>query len=114
VLEPVQRTVGAPAHAVGEGIGNETPLEHRLDDLAERVVNHPVAERRGGAETALRFVDEEAGVGAGAIAPGAKFLLEGEEVLLQAVLKRGDAGVAAFAARGIVPRAEQVGPSANS
>ena len=39
---------GSYAHAVGVGIGDEGVLEHGLDQVAQRVVHHPVAERRGG------------------------------------------------------------------
>jgi hypothetical protein len=54
--------------AVGVAVGNERPLEAGLDDGAQRVVHHPVAEADGADLASLRVIDMEMDVTARALA----------------------------------------------
>ena len=52
-LAGVQGPVGALADPNGVGVVDKAALEGRLDQLAEGVVHHPVAERRSGDQPRL-------------------------------------------------------------
>ncbi len=67
LLRPVERPVGALADPVGVGIGDEAALEERLDDVAQRVVDDPVAERGGGDQSPFGLVDVEGVVATGLV-----------------------------------------------
>ena len=75
-LAAVQRPVAAFSHSIGIGMGYEAALEERLDEIAQRVVDHPVAEGRGRDQPAFGFVDIKTGIGTGMIRKGFKFNLE--------------------------------------
>ncbi len=60
LLGAVQGAVGAFADPVGVRISDEAALEDRLDQVAQGVVDDPVAERGGRDQAALGFVDIKA------------------------------------------------------
>ena len=64
------RPVRALADAVGVAVGDEAALEERLDDVAQRVVDHPIAKGRGADLAPFRLVDGKVHVGAGAVGLG--------------------------------------------
>ncbi len=45
-LAAIQRPMRALADPVGVAVSDEAALESRLDDVAQRMMHHPVAERR--------------------------------------------------------------------
>ena len=47
LLAAIQRAMRALAGPVGVAVVNEAALEHRFDQVAQRVVHYPIAERRG-------------------------------------------------------------------
>ncbi len=69
-LQPVDGPVRALGLAVGVAVGNEQPLEARLDDVAQRVVHHPIAEADGADLAPLRVLDVEVNIVARPIAAG--------------------------------------------
>ena len=76
LLQPVDGPVRAFADPVGVAVGDEARLEQRLDDVAQRMVHHPIAKGRGADLAAFRLVDGKVGVRAGAVGLGAQLGLE--------------------------------------
>ena len=106
----VEGAVRALADAVGVAVGDEAALEDRLDEVAQRVVDDAVAERRGGNQAALGFVDVERDVRAGAVSVREQLFLKLEEVVFQAVLEGRHVRVAALAFGGAAIGEQQVVP----
>jgi hypothetical protein len=113
-LAALERPVCTLAEAVGEGIGRKGPVQDRLDEVAEGVVDHPVPEGRGADQPALGLVDEKAPEGTRLIAGRVELLLEGEEVFFEAVLEGGHVGSPALAGRGLLVRGEEILPGDQS
>ena len=110
LLHTLQGAVRALAEASGVGVSDEGTLEDRLDEVAQGMVHHAVAERCGGDEAALGFVDEEVRVGAWTIRVGAQGVLERQQVFFQTVFKGGHACLVALAAAGALVGEEEVVP----
>ena len=64
------------ADTVGVTVGDELAFEHGFDDVAQRVMDHPIAKRRGADPLAFRLADRQMRVGAGAIRAGLEFILQ--------------------------------------
>jgi hypothetical protein len=58
------------------GVEDEGAFEDGLDDVAERMVDDPVAEGSGGDEALLGFIDSKGPVEAGLVGPGAELVAE--------------------------------------
>ena len=58
------REGGAFAFLAGETAGDKPPLQHRRQNIAQRMMNHTVGKRRGGDDAALRIEDLEEPVAA--------------------------------------------------
>ena len=96
-LAGVQCPVGAFAHPVSVGVVDETALEGRFDDLAERVMDHPIPERGGTDQPPFRFVDGEVDVLTRLIAPGRQFVLQKDEIVFQTKLEGSGRSTTPFA-----------------
>ena len=66
-LGAVERGVRAFANAAGIRVVNEAALEDRLDDVAQCVVDHAIAEGRGRDQARLGIVDAEVEILAGPV-----------------------------------------------
>lgn len=62
ILELIDRLVSPLAKSVGVTVGVKTRFEKRLDDVAKRMVDDAIAERRGADAPALRLVNGEMAV----------------------------------------------------
>lgn len=78
-----------PALAAGEALGQKARLEDRLDDVAQSVVDHPVPEARRLHLPHLGVAHRELPVGAVAVGPGLKLLLQEQQLPLPAVGELG-------------------------
>src|SRR5512135_1179759 len=83
MLEPVHSRMGALAPAAGIGVLDESALEERLDDIAQGVMDHPVAVGRGADQPLLGLVDVERPVGTWAICLLDEFALEPQQLPFQ-------------------------------
>ena len=73
-LQPIDGPVRALALAVGVAVRDEQALEAGLDDVAQRVVHHPVAKADGADLAPLRVLDVEVDVTARPIRSGEQLL----------------------------------------
>ena len=71
--------MGAVADSVGVGVMDEAALEDGLDNIAEGMMNNPVAVGCGGNPARLWIVDFKVKVVAGLIGSGLEFGLELED-----------------------------------
>ena len=100
VAEPLVAGDGpmrALAGAVGVAVVDETALEERLAHGAQRVVDHSVAERRGGDDAVLGVEDFDRLVAPRAVAATRKRALQAQDFLLEVGEEGGDAGLGPFA-----------------
>ena len=67
LLRTVQGAVSTLADAVGVAVEDETSFKERFDQVTERMMDDTITEGCGGDQAALRLVDEETGIGSGAI-----------------------------------------------
>ena len=79
-------------HAVRVAVVDEAALEDRLADLAEGVVYHAVAERRGGDEPVLGVEHLDDRVAPGPVPTRREFPFEAEDLRLQVREEGGHAG----------------------
>ena len=114
LLQPVDRPVRPLADAVGIAVGDEQPLEARLDYVAQRVMHHPVAEGRGADLAPLRLVDVEVDVRPRAVAAAFQVVLQVEQMIREAVLEGRRRPVAALAACRLAVGLQQVLPGADA
>ena len=63
-------------------ICNECLFKNRLDDIANGMVNHPVAEGSSGYQAVFGFIDFECPIGAGEIRSVGKFFLKQKQLSL--------------------------------
>jgi len=88
--EPPKGRVDAFSLAAGVGIINEQAVENRFNQVADGVVDHPVAERGGLHFARLRVFHGESAVRAAPVSAAQEFLLQGEQVVFQGVFKFQD------------------------
>ncbi|WP_300335468.1 hypothetical protein [Accumulibacter sp.] len=88
---PATRFAGALADAIGVAVGDEQALETRLDNASQRVMDDPIAERRGADLASLRFVDAEVDVGSRPVAAVGEVAPERQQSIgkLKAESRRG-------------------------
>jgi len=98
------------ALAVGVGVSDETALEARLNQIAERMVHDAVAKGGGADLASLGFVNIEMRVGARRVIKAQQVRLQFQQAVGQAVLESGDIVGAAFALGGLTVGAQQVRP----
>ena len=79
--------MGTVADAVGVGVMDESALEDGLDDVAEGVMNNPIAVRCGGNPAGLGVIDFKVEIVAGLIGSGLKFGLELEDFCFKVLVK---------------------------
>ena len=91
------RAVRAFADAVGEPVGDEAAREDWRDHAAQRVVNDPVAERRGRHDARLRVAHLDGLVAAGAPCTRLQFALQSQQFALEIGEERRRPGLAPFA-----------------
>src|SRR5205823_1041137 len=75
LLQLIDCAVRALADPVSIAMRDETGLEHRLDDIAQRVMHDAVSKGRGADLAPLRLMDEEVTVRAGPIRLHAQIVL---------------------------------------
>lgn len=109
-LGAVQGAMCALADAIGITIEDETALEDGLDQIAQGVMHDAVAKGRGRDQAALRFMDMETVIGSGTIRMRLQFALQLQEIIFQAVVKRGDVGVSALAFACFLIGEKQIAP----
>ena len=71
-------------------------------------MHHPVAERGGGDEAGLAFVEGEQPISAGLVSAVVQFPLQGQQFAFQIEFEGDRAGAAGFAAPGLSPRLPQI------
>lgn len=115
MLCPVQRAMRALADPIRVRPAGKRALEQRLDLQTQCVVHHTIAERRGGDEARLRFVDAETRVPRRLVAARDEVVAQCRELVAEAVLERRDSLVPTFALRcppvssnQVLPRAQLV------
>jgi hypothetical protein len=113
-LGAVQGAVGTLANAIGVAIRQEGPLKHRLDNVAQGMVDHPVAKRRGADEAALGFVDVKANIRAWAVAALGQLGPERHQIFFEPMFEPRHIGAAPFATAGLAIGEEEVIPGGNS
>lgn len=113
-LHPVERPVRPLSHTVRIGVCNERALEYGLYEVAEGVVDYPVAERRGGDQAPLRLVDKEARVWPWMVGPAEQFFPQFEQVVFETILEGGHIRMAALALRGLAVREKEIVPRAET
>jgi hypothetical protein len=75
--------------ATGAGVVDETCLPDRLDDVAQRVVYHPVTERGGADPARFTLVEGKVAIWTGPVCLGRQFILQLGQFPLQKELERG-------------------------
>ena len=108
----VECFVSALADAVGIRIDDERSLEDGFDDIAQRVVNDAVAERRGGNQAILGIMDVKTVILARLVGFILQFTLKLQQVVFQSVFERGDVRVTALAFAGFAIGEQEVFPGA--
>jgi hypothetical protein len=76
--------------AAGIGVEDKSAAQRRLDKIHHRVMNHAVAERRGGDDARLAFINAEEAV-ARAVLGARELALQREELMFQIEAERGHA-----------------------
>jgi hypothetical protein len=113
-LQPIDRSVGAFTEPVGVAVGNEAALEPGFDDVAQGVVDDPVAKRGGTDQTPLGLMDHEMGIAAWAPASLTQDLLQVEQLVGQPMFKMRGPANPSLAAAGLAPGIDQVVPSSHA
>jgi hypothetical protein len=106
----VEGFVRAFADAVCIRVENERLFEDRLDEIAQGVMNHAVAKRRGGDQPLFGIVDIKTVILPGRVRLCAKFALQFEQVVLQPILELCHIRMPALAPAGFAVGEEQVFP----
>src|SRR5262245_31482058 len=96
LLAAADRGMGPLSGSTGVGIKDERPLEDRLQDVAQRVMDDPVAIRGRADQAGLRLADRERSEGARAIRLAGELLVEGPELSLQVEFETEDVGAKPF------------------
>jgi hypothetical protein len=109
-LGTVQGAVGALANPVGIGVWDEQPLEDRLDQIAQSMVHHPIAEGGGRDQAPLGLVNVEAGILPRLVGKRAQLLLQLDELIFQAIFESRHVGVAALAFTGAPVGQQEIVP----
>src|SRR5262249_44965619 len=81
-----------------EGVADETLLEQRSDDGAQRMMDHAIAERRGGDDALLGVADFYLHIAAGAIGTVPQFAVKADQLAFQVGEEGAGAGFLPLAA----------------
>ena len=102
-----------PVKVVIAAGNDKAALEARLNAIAERVVDHPIAEGCSGNQPPFGLVNVERMVGARLVAMLAQLLLELYEVVSQAVFEGSSGALTALAACCLLEGLAQIIPTAD-
>ena len=110
LLQPVHSPVCTLANAVGVAVGDEQAPEARLDDAAQRVMDHAVGERGGADLAPLRFGDGEVDVRPWPVTATSQIALDRQQVIGELVFEGRRGALSALAACGLAAGRKQVLP----
>ena len=103
-LQLIDGAMGAFAKAIGITVRMKTSFKQRLNDVAECMMDNPIAERSRTDLTALGEVDKKVAIIAGHIALGSQPMLQHEQFIGQLKLKTGNRCPAPFTSCGFMIR----------
>jgi hypothetical protein len=98
--ELVNGAVRAFAATVGITVGDKLRLKQRLNDVAQGMMYHAIAKRRGTDLALFGLVDGEMHVFAGLVSEMRQFFLEVQQMISKLLLEPGSGSFAAFVAGG--------------
>src|SRR5262249_28343022 len=98
LLAAADRGMGSLSGSTGVGIKDERSLEDRLQDVAQRVMDDPVAIRGRADQAGLGLADRERSGGARAIRLSRQLVVESPESAFQVVFEPEDVGAKPFPA----------------
>ncbi len=108
VLKAVHGGVRSLAFAAGIAVVDERPLEDWFQHVAQRVMDHAIAERGGADHPSLGLKDFKRAVGTGAIRAAPQFVLKLEQLRFQLEAEPGHVREAAFTSGGVPGRCQQI------
>ncbi len=100
--------MGALAPAAGVGVKNKGAVEDRFDDVAQRMVHHPVAVRGGADQTPFGIVNPEVTISAVTVCLGMQLPLQPQQLTFKVEIEAGGGPFESFTPLRLAGGQEQV------